>query len=129
MGADDLLADLDLGRGEEVEVIRELDNDGTGEPRKVAGGGVLSLLRQAVHVDEMGASHAEVLRRLIHLGDEGFLTAGHGLGEHHRDVVGRSDDQHLEPNVEGDRFSLLQPEFARGLLCRQLGADEAGYRV
>ncbi len=126
MGAYDLLADLHLDRGEEVGVLGKLDDDGARETGEIARRGVLLLVGQAVDVGEMRARHAEMLRRLVHLGDEPILTAGDGFGDHHRDVVGRFDDEHLERDVEGDPFAHFQPEFARGLLRRFLRADDLG---
>ena len=126
MRAQHLLADLHLDGGEEIGIFGKLDDDGARQLGEIAGGGDLALVRQAVGIGETGARHAETLRRLVHALNEGLLAAGHGLGDHHRDIVGRLDDEHLERDVERDRLALFQPELARGLLRRSLGADGFG---
>ena len=111
MGADDLLADLNLDGGEQIGVFGELDDDGASELGQVAGGGDLALVRQTVDVDEIGPRHAEMLRRLVHALHECLLAAGDRLGDHHGDIVGRFDDQHLERGVERDGAADCNPSL------------------
>jgi len=92
MRAHDLLAHLNLDGGEQIGVLGERDDDGARELGKVAGGGDLALVGQAIDVGEIGPPHAEVLCRLVHALDERLLTAGDPLGDHDGDVVGRLDD-------------------------------------
>ncbi len=126
MRAHDLLADLNLDGGEQIGVLGEGDNDGARELGKVAGGGDLALVGQAIDVGEIGPRHAEMLCRLVHALDGRLLIAGDPLGDHDGDVVGRFDDEELEGDVECDQLTLFQPELAWGLLRRLLGAHELG---
>ena len=84
---------------------------------------------QAVGVGEMGAGHAEALRRLVHARDEGFLASGHALGEHDGDVVGRFDDEHFQRDVDGDLAADRKAELARRLRDGILRAGELGVRL
>ncbi len=120
MSAYGLLAHLNLDCREKVGMLGELDDDGARELGEIARRGDLLFVGQPIHVGEMRAHHAEMLRRLVHALHERFLAPGHGLRDHDGDVVGRFDDEHLEPNVEGDPLALFQPEFARSLLRRLL---------
>src|SRR5215475_15558783 len=113
MRAHDLLAHLNLDGGEQIGVLWELDDDGARELSKVAGGGYLALVGQAVNVGEIGPRHAEMLCRLIHALDERLLTAGNPLGDHDGNVVGRLDYKDLERDVERDRLAHFQPELTR----------------
>jgi len=88
MGTHSLLAHFDLDRREEVGVLRKVDDNSAGEFGQITGRGDLALVREAVDIGEMRARHSEMLRRLIHAGDERVLAAGDRLCDHDGDVVG-----------------------------------------
>ena len=109
MGAQHLFAHLHLSDGEEIRVFGELDDDGAGQLGEIACGADLVVVGQPMRVGEMRLRHVEPLGGIVHALNKDLLAAAHSLGDHHGDIVGRFDDEHLERGVECDRLALFQP--------------------
>ena len=82
--------------------------------RHVARRGHVRGIVQAVGIDEMRFLQAELGRRRVHLVGEALDRAGDAFGDHHRDVVGRLDHQHLQRVAERDLDARAEAHFRGG---------------
>ena len=145
-----MLGDAVVGEfllGVEVIVFREVADDRPRQNRQVVGGGVVVLRRPAGGVHEVGVVHAQFAGLVVHQIGEGFLGAGHVLGQGDAGVIaglnhhpfqqilhrypGAFLNEHTRtahaPRFNADRHHLLFGDIAGGdLLLHQIGGHHLG---
>ena len=118
------VAELNRADAEEIGVVGKLAQQRPGDDRHVAGRGHVIGIVQAVGIDEMRLMQAQPLRVGVHVVGKGFDRARNAFGDHHRDIVGRLDHQHLERVVERHLGAGPEPHFRRRHARRASRHDE-----
>jgi hypothetical protein len=113
MVGDVLVAELKRADAEEVGMLGKLPQERPGDHRHVAGGRHVGGIMQAVGIDETRFAQAQALGCRVHVVGEALDRARNALGDHHRDIVGRLDHQHLERVVERHFGAGPEPHFRR----------------
>ncbi len=103
---------------------REILEDRTRQDRDVPRRRHLLVIRKSIGVDVVRSGHAEPLGRRVHTLDKSCLAAGDTFGKHHRDVIGRFDDQRLERQIHGHLRADRRTNLARRLVQRVLRAGD-----
>ena len=117
----DALAELDRPDLPIAVIFREFANQGPCQDGEIAGGGDLLVGGQAVGIDVVRLGHAQAPRIGVHLVGELLDGTGNAFRQHHRHIVRRMHQHHLQGVVDGDLGADLEPHLG-GLLGRRIGS-------
>ncbi len=124
--AHDALAEPDRPDMPVAVIFREFADQGPRQNGEIAGRRDLFVGGQAVGIDIARLGHAQALRIGIHFAGEFLDGAGNAFGQHHRHVVGRVHQHHLQGVVHGDLGADLEAHLGGLLGCRIRPVGEYG---